>query len=211
MLSFNTHPEVVKEMQDIINSGKFFSITFIKADNSLRYVNGHKIIYQSTSPETELRGKFNRFDKNILLIWDNNKINDVTGEKGAYISARLDKVLYFKSGAFIRDFIEENQDAIRAARITPNQLQQVKVKMKIDGIVQEEIQNLFETPELMGLQELAQFLSQVDPDNYPLDMMIEMLQQEYQNGGDEAVVNYLKKYAGLNLQILGKGKYAFKY
>ena len=81
----------------------------------------------------------------------------------------------------------------------------------IKTIIKEEVQNMLkEAPELMGIRELAQYLSQIDPDNYPLDMMIEMLQQEYQNGGDEGVVNYLKQNAGMNLQILGRGKYAFK-
>jgi len=70
--------------------------------------------------------------------------------------------------------------------------------------------NLQEQPELLGIPQLAQFLSNINPESYPLDMMIEILQQEYQKGGDEAVVKLLRDYAGMNLQILGKGKYAFK-
>jgi hypothetical protein len=144
MLSFQTQPDVVKEMQDIINSGKFFSVTFIKKDGSIRFVNGHKIIYQSTSPSTENRGKFDRLAQNILLVWDNNRINDLTGEKGQYISVTLGRLLFFKSGAFLRDYTQENADAIKAARITPEQIEQIKSKMKIDGIVQEELESLYE-------------------------------------------------------------------
>ena len=144
MLSFNTHPDEVKEMQNIINSGKYFSVTFIKKDGSIRYVNGHKIIYQSTSPDTENRGKFDRLTSNILLVWDNNRVNDMTGEKGQYISVTLSRLLYFKAGQFVRDYTQENADAIRAAGITP---EQIKTKMKIDGIVQEEIQSLYEAPD----------------------------------------------------------------
>jgi hypothetical protein len=144
MLSFQNNPKEVEEMQNIINSGKFFSITFIKADNSIRFVNGHKVNYQSTSPETELRGKFNRLDANILLVWDNNKINDKTGEKGAYISAKLDRILFFKAGSFNKDFTEENIDAIRTAGISPNDIQKIKAKMKIGDIVQEEMMGMYE-------------------------------------------------------------------
>jgi hypothetical protein len=147
MLSFNTHPDEVKEMQNIINSGKYFSVTFIKKDGSIRYVNGHKIIYQSTSPDTENRGKFDRLTSNILLVWDNNRVNDMTGEKGQYISVTLSRLLYFKAGQFVRDYTQENADAIRAAGITPEQIEQIKTKMKIDGIVQEEIQSLYEAPD----------------------------------------------------------------
>jgi len=129
-------------MQDIINSGKYFSITFIKADGSIRYVNGHKHIYSSTSPTGETRGKYNRLDKNLLLVWDNNKIDDTTGEKGAYVQARLDRILYFKSGTFTKDYTGENLLAIKAANITPNDLEQVKAKMKISDMVQEEIINI---------------------------------------------------------------------
>jgi hypothetical protein len=147
MLTFQSHPDEVKEMQNIINSGKYFSVTFIKKDGSIRYVNGHKIIYQSTSPDTENRGKFDRLTSNILLVWDNNRVNDMTGEKGQYISVTLSRLLYFKAGQFVRDYTQENADAIRAAGITPEQIEQIKTKMKIDGIVQEEIQSLYEAPD----------------------------------------------------------------
>lgn len=70
--------------------------------------------------------------------------------------------------------------------------------------------DLQEQPEMMGLQELAQILSNINPEAYPLDMMIKMLQEEYQNNGDEGIVNFLKQNAGMSLQILGKGKYAYK-
>lgn len=81
----------------------------------------------------------------------------------------------------------------------------------IKTIIKEEIQNIKESQELLGIPELAEFLTRVDPENFPQDMMVEMLQQVYQNGGDEAIVNYMKKEAGVVLQILGRGKYAIKY
>lgn len=81
----------------------------------------------------------------------------------------------------------------------------------IKTIIKEELQNIYESQELLGIPELAEFLNRTDPENFPIDMMIEMLQEEYQKGGDEAIVNYMKKYAGVVLQVLGRGKYAVKY
>lgn len=329
MLSFNTHPEEVKEMQNIINSGKYFSVTFIKKDGSIRYVNGHKIIYQSTSPNTENRGKFDRLASSILLVWDNNRINDITGEKGQYISVTLGRLLYFKSGAFVRDYTQENADAIRAAGITPEQIEQIKTKMKIDSIVQEELESLYEgfdynkvlgkvvattqqmidqanaedvlaiepdstwesqykfqsislmstqlvvkylensgrgweqksditnltqdrnrefmdskaviswvrrairkgytaerrdmkaqakadlqewgTEQILTIADLGEFMSRTDPNLTPEDAT-GLLQQEYMTGGDEAVAKMFKEVSmGTDLQILGRGKYVFKF
>lgn len=333
MLTFQSRPDEIKEMQNIINSGKYFSVTFIKKDGSIRYVNGHKIIYQSTSPNTENRGKFDRTTSNILLVWDNNRVNDMTGEKGQYISVTLSRLLYFKAGQFIRDYTEENADAIRAAGITSEQIEQIKRKMKIDGIIQEEIQNLYEAPDynkvlgkviattqqmidqartdditaiepdstwetmyqfesiqlmstqlvvkylenagrgwerktditnltqdrniefmdskaviswvrraikkgytaerrdmkaqtkldnktdlqeygteqLLTLADLGEYVSRAEPKMTP-EEATGLLQQEFQSGGDEAVVKMFKEIAlGTNLQILGRGKYAFKF
>jgi len=149
MLSYTTHPQEVEEMQNIINSGRFFSVTFIKADNSIRHASGKKINYQSDSPESEKRGKYNRLEKNLLLVWDVNKrYTDKEGNevKGAYIQARLDRLLFFKSGTFTKDFTEENAEAIEAAGITPEQLDQAMLKTNMSSMVQEEIDELFINP-----------------------------------------------------------------
>lgn len=144
MLTFQTHPQEVQEMQDIINRGVFFSITFLKKDNSIRYVNGRKHIHVSTSSPEENRGKFNRFDHNILLVWDNNKENPQTGKRGSYISAKLDRVLYFKAGDFVRDFTGENTQAVADAHLTPEQLQQIRQKIKLEETIGEEINNFLD-------------------------------------------------------------------
>jgi hypothetical protein len=154
MLLFATHPEEVQEMKDIINSGKFHSVTFIKADNSIRYANGKKIIYAGSTSDSP-RGKWNREDANIITIFDNNKpklgadyqpiINPETGRPvmGAPISVRLDRLLYFKSGSFVRDFTDVNKEAVEKAGITPEQIEQIRKKMRLENIIQEEIENLF--------------------------------------------------------------------
>jgi hypothetical protein len=79
--------------------------------------------------------------------------------------------------------------------------------MKINTIIQEEIQNLFET-ELMGLPELAEYLSRTGND---FNVMLDILKQEYYNGGDEAVKEVFKSGTGINIDTIGKGKYVFKY
>ena len=327
MLTFQSQPQEAKAMQIIINSGRYFSITFIKADNSIRYANGHKHIYSSDSSDEEKRGKYNRLDKNVLLVWDNNKIDPVTNEKGAYIQARLDRILYFKSGEFTKDYTEENQQAVQAAGITPEQLEEIRGKMKMTEMIQEEMQGMFEgadyqkflgksvektqqminqanadeitaiepdstwetmykfqkvvlmgtrlrvqyqenggrgwkpmtddvnltqdrllnfdeakhmlawirraikkgytaegreakaqdklnlqeSPQLLTIADLGEYISRTDPNLTPEDGTA-LLQQEYQQGGDEAVAKMFKEISlGTDLQVLGRGKYAFKF
>jgi hypothetical protein len=170
MLTFQSHPQEAKAMQIIINSGRYFSITFIKADNSIRYANGHKHIYSTDSSDEEKRGKYNRLDKNVLLVWDNNKIDPVTNEKGAYIQARLDRILYFKSGEFTKDYTEENQQAVQAAKITPDQLEEIRGKMKMTEIIQEEMQSMLEGVDYQkflgkSIEKTQQIIDQANADN----------------------------------------------
>lgn len=153
MLSFNTHPEDIQEMKNIINNGKFHSITFIKADNSIRFANGKKLIYKASETDNNA-GRWNREDANIITIFDNNKpklgadykplVNPETGKviMGAPISVRLDRLLFFKSGSFFRDFTEENSDAIIKAGITAEQIDEIRKKIKLQNIIQEEILRL---------------------------------------------------------------------
>ena len=164
MLSFKTHPQDIAEIKQIINKGTFHSVLFIKADGSLRRVNGKKLNYDSDSIDSQLRGKYVREDHNIITVFDNNKpkldksyqpiINPETGRPvmGAPISVRLDRLLFFKAGGFVRDYTNENIDAINAAGITPEQLNAEKERLKIENssssieeIVNEEITKLFKS------------------------------------------------------------------
>lgn len=147
MLTFASHPQELKEIQDQINSGKFFSITFIKKDGSIRYLNGKKKIYTSDSPETEKRGKWDRLEKNLLTVWDNNAVNPKTGEKGAFRVIALPRLLFVKVGNFVRDYTDENAEAIQQAGITPEQIEEIKQKMKINSMVQEEMETLLKEAE----------------------------------------------------------------
>jgi len=144
MLTFETHPQDIQEMKNIINRNIFHSILFIKADGSLRPVNGRKRKYVSSSPDTENRGKFDRQERNILTVFDRNKqqtdstrqpMFDENGKPmmGAPISVRLDRLLFFKAGNFVRDFTQENADAIQAAGISPERIEAEKRKLKIEN------------------------------------------------------------------------------
>ena len=83
----------------------------------------------------------------------------------------------------------------------------------ITTIIKEEMNNLLnENPgELLGIPEVAEMLSRVDPNLTPEDVQ-GLLQQEYQSGGDDAVRKFFYEMSqGTDLQILGRGKYALKF
>ena len=149
MVSYATHPQELEEIQKTINSGRFFSITFLKADCEIRHASGKKINYQSDSPESEKRGKYNRLEKNLLLVWDVNKrYTDKEGNeiKGAFIQAKLEKLLFFKCDTFTKDFTKENAEAIEACGITPEQLDQAMLKTNMSSMIEEELDELFVNP-----------------------------------------------------------------
>ena len=85
--------------------------------------------------------------------------------------------------------------------------------MNVEDIINEEMIkfSIQESTELLGIPEVAEMLSRVDPNLTPEDMH-GMLQQEYQEGGDEAVRKFFYDMSrGTDLQILGRGKYALKF
>lgn len=80
-------------------------------------------------------------------------------------------------------------------------------------IIKEEMRDILkENPgELMGISELAEMLSRVSP-NVNQESWQEVLQDMYQGNGDEGVRNmFYELTKGTDLQILGRGKYAFKF
>lgn len=83
----------------------------------------------------------------------------------------------------------------------------------IKNIVKEEVLNMVKenVGEMMGIPEVAEMLSRVDPNLTPEDMQ-GMLQQIYQDEGDEGVRKFFYGATkGTDLQILGRGKYALKF
>lgn len=207
MLTYESHPQEIQKMQDIINSGKFFSVTFVKSDGTVRFVNGRKINYQSDSPESEKRGKYDRTKKNILLIWDNNKINPKTNKRGVYISAKLNNILFFKSGSFVKDYTDENIEAIEKANITSKQLEDIKHKMKINDVIKEETDNFIMNEMVVGIPGLEVLFRRY---NYPPDLikMVKLiLNKEYKEKGDAGVVEAVKNLIGTLIEPMGNKRY----
>jgi hypothetical protein len=146
MLTFEKYPKEIQEMKDTINRNIFFGILFIKADNSLRPLNGRKVKYVSQARSGETRGVWDRKEHNIITFFDRNKqqedrdhnllfyVNE-KGEKKALMNAprgvRLDRLLFFKAGNLVYDFTQVNTEAINAAKITSQQLDAEKERMKI--------------------------------------------------------------------------------
>lgn len=139
MLTYDTHGSEVDDVIGIINSGRFYSITFIKrnTDAEIRYLNGHKAIYKKPDGvEEEIpaarKPSYDRMAKNLLLVWDRNAIDPKTGIRGAYRSAGLENILYVKSGSDILDFTEENRILERFKNIDENKLAEIRKRMKIE-------------------------------------------------------------------------------
>lgn len=221
MLTYQTHPEEVKTMQDIINSGRFFSVTFIKGDGTIRHVSGKKRIYKSDSPASEKRGKYNRLEKNILLIWDTNKTykDKETGEikRGAYIQARIDRILFFKSGTFTKDYTQENIEAIEKANITQDQIDNAMMKTNMSSMISEEIekilqeynQNFFRIAELPRLLKIK-FKNELS-DNDIQDYANAFIEQYKKLGyNDEKMLPYLRQLLGVEVFPVTHGKFSFQ-
>jgi hypothetical protein len=146
MLTFEKFPKEIQEMKDTVNRNIFFGILFIKADNSLRPLNGRKVKYVSQARSGETRGVWDRKEHNIITFFDRNKqqedrdhnlmfYTDENGKKKPLMNAprgvRLDRLLFFKAGNLVYDFTQVNVEAIKAAKITPQQLDAEKERMKI--------------------------------------------------------------------------------
>jgi hypothetical protein len=217
MLTYETHQGEIDKIFNLINTGRFYSFTFVKkGDGQLRYLNGKRHIY--VKPDgTEGVVKNIGYDPknhNLIRIWDRNAENPFTKQKtGNYRSAALENILFIKSGADVFDFVEENQIEKRFPYIA-RQIPEIKAKMKIEDIVDDEAQGMIKewgTEQMLTIADLGEYMSRAEPNITPEDGAA-LLQQEFQNGGDEAVVKMFKEVSlGTNLQILGRGKYAFKF
>lgn len=209
MLSYQTHSNEVKELQDQIASGKFYSITFIKKDGSIRYLNGHKKFTEKPSPEDEKRGKWDRLEKNILTVWDRNAPDYKTGKQGAFRSVALDRLLYVKVGDFIRDYTDENQEAIEKYKITPQQLEQVKQKMKISDMVQEEMMGMIQEADFFTINDIPHYLMRMGFDEKSANILKKQAIRAFQKGGDKSVIDWIEKVMGQHVYPVSKGRYSF--
>ena len=209
MLSYQTHAKEINELQEQIASGKFYSITFIKMDGSIRYLNGHKKFTDKISPEDEKRGKWNREEKNILIVWDRNAIDRKTGKQGAFRSVKLDRLLYVKVGNFVGDYTDENTQAIEEAGITPEQLEQVRQKMKIGGMVQEEMMGMLKEAEFFTINDIPEYLKRMGFDQQSADILKKQAVRAFQKNGDKGVTDWIESVMGEKVYPVSKGRYSF--
>jgi hypothetical protein len=213
MLTYETHKSEISKIFDLINSGRFYSLTFIKkGDGQVRYLNGKRMLYKAPdgSDAVVKNVGYDPKNYNLIRVYDRNALNPKTNQRtGGYRSAALENIVYIKCGSELFDFVQENDIQKRFPHVN---LQEIQGRMKIGDIVDDEAQSIQEdVGQLMGIPEVAEMLSRVDPNLTPEDMQ-GLLQQEYQEGGDEAVRKmFYEMSQGTDLQILGRGKYALKF
>ena len=209
MLSYQTHPKELNELQEKIASGRFYSLTFIKKDGSIRYLNGHKKFIDKVSPDDEKRGKWNRQEKNILIVWDRNAIDRQTGKKGAFRSVKLDRLLDVKVGDFVKDYTDENSHAIEEAGITPEQLEGIRQKMKISGMVQEEMVGMLQEAEFFTINDIPEMLQNKGFEPKSIELLNKQAQRTYENKGDKGIKEWIENILGEDVFIISKGKFSF--
>ena len=161
MLEYPRDRQEIQKILDVINTGRYFGIAFVKkSDGTIRVMNGHKIpkneiekIKQRQKErgidinDRELYGlenpiKSTKLDQNTLLLWDRNAPDYKTGKKGAYRSAKLDNIIFVKSGDKFLNFMDINDIKKRFPHLTNNDFRNAINKMKINSLVQEEIDKL---------------------------------------------------------------------
>jgi len=210
MLTYQTHPKEVEELQNQIASGKFFSLTFIKKDCSIRYLNGHKKFVDKQSPDSEKRGKWNRLERNLLTVWDRNAVDKQTGEqKGGFRTARLEGLLYVKVGDFVRDYTEENKETIEKCGVTSKQLEQIRQKMKIDGMVQEEMMQMIKEADFFNINDIEDILTKMGIDGKSAETLKEIGKKTYDEKGNSAFAKWVESVTGKQVYPVTKGSFSF--
>lgn len=146
MIRYETHRNEIDQIFKLINSGRFYSLTFIKkGDGQLRYLNGHRATYKKPDGSEEMIRNVGYDPKNynLIRVWDRNALNPRTNENtGNYRSAALENILYIKCGNKLFDFVEENDILYRFTNVTEEELNNIKAKMKIESTISEEINRL---------------------------------------------------------------------
>jgi len=81
-----------------------------------------------------------------------------------------------------------------------------QIKKVVDNIILEQTM-LKESSEIYTIKDLAEMLSRTGLDE---PTVLEMLQDVFKSGGDEAIVDLFKVSAEVNLKTIGKGKYVIR-
>lgn len=214
MLKYPENKQQINEIFRIINSGKFYSLTFMKKNGEIRYLNGHKAIYKSKDGQSQEVpvARPNKLEQNLLLIWDRNAPDKYTGNKGAYRSAKLENLMYIKSGNDVLDFTDENE-IIERFNLSDQQLQKIKEKMRLNTAVQEETFKLFEEyieeGEIYSINQLQDMFKRMGFDEKGSAELKTLMSREFKKSGDEGVVDFFEEVTGHKLYPISKGKYSF--
>jgi hypothetical protein len=113
-------PATIKEqsLDELIaaTKGKFFSVTFVKKNGSIRVVNGkdkyHRLLVRGQSPQViNGQSEFSNFfieDKskikeNVPFV-DRNKKSILDKRGGGWVSTKNDSVITFKCGNIVKEF-----------------------------------------------------------------------------------------------------------
>jgi hypothetical protein len=214
MLTYETHKSEIGRIFDLINSGRFYSLTFIKkGDGQVRYLNGKRMLYKAPdgSDAVVKNVGYDPKNYNLIRVYDRNALNPKTNQRtGGYRSAALENIVYIKCGSELFDFVQENDIQKRFPHVN---LQEIQARMKIGDIVDDEAQDVMgETYEVLGIQQLAQVIADMNSmEDVPADVYyeaaIDTLTKAFRYGGDEAVQQEFKNNTGKDLNVISKGKY----
>lgn len=214
MLKYPEDRQQINEIFRIINSGRFYSLTFMKINGEVRFLNGHKEIYNPPNgkPKEIVAARPNKLEQNLLLVWDRNAIDRKTGKRGAYRLAKLENLMYVKSGNDVLDFMEEN-NIIDRFNLSDQQIQNIKEKMKLNNNIQQETFKLFEEiineSEIYTFRDLQEMFKRMGFGEKGSAALNLLMTDEYRKNGDEGVIDFFEKVTGHKLYNFSKGKYSF--
>jgi hypothetical protein len=213
MLSYPESREQLNQIFKLINSGRYYSLTFMKVDGTIRYLNGHRAYYKpKDGPEQEVPvAKPTQLEQGNLLVWDRNAVDYKTGEKGAYRKAKLQNIMFIKSGQDILDFMEEN-DIQKRFNLSDQQIEAAKRQMKIDAI--EEEFKVFENTQgrspMLTISNSPQYFKRMGFDDQGAKIMQRLLLREFNRNGDDGVVDFFKQASGVTVYPIRRGQYIFE-
>lgn len=219
MLSYPESRLQLGQIFKLINSGRYYSMTFMKVDGQIRPLNGHKAYYKRPDgKQVEIpAAKPTSLEQGVLLVWDRNAINRRTGETGDYRKSKLENIMFVKSGNDVLDFMEEN-DIQNRFKLTDQQIEDTKRDMDIDSL--DEKFKVFEDDGQQLRKELDRVRGQVysigqldglfklygQPDEV-IPMIRKILANDFRRGGDQAVVDSVKELTGHVLTPMSLGRY----
>jgi len=213
MLSYPESREQLTQIFKLINSGRYYSMTFMKVDGTIRFLNGHKAYYKpKDGPTQEVPvAKPTQLEQGILLVWDRNAVDYKTGEKGAYRKSKLGNIMFIKSGQDVLDFMEEN-DIQKRFNLSDQQIESAKRQMKIDTI--EEEFKIFEEENMISenFYNVTQLLDILKRFHHPeaYNQFYEDQLRKAAQKGDDEVAKIFKMISKIEIFPVSRGRFSFE-